>query len=62
MYDRTLGWRYVARRPDIDLDLIRDPDWLANRTKAQDNGITLSVHIVYGDGRTVPFDPELLRP
>lgn len=59
LYDRAIGWRYVPRRNGIDLDLIREPFGQVG----DDNGqIRVSVWIVYDDGRSVPFDPELLTP
>lgn len=30
-YDPVSGWRYATRRPDIDTDLIREPDQLTGR-------------------------------
>lgn len=61
LYDRNTpsGWRYVPRRPGVDLDLIRDP--LAHSGDHNgDDVISSSVHVVYADGRSVPVDPELL--
>ena len=58
MYDRVQGWRYVPRRHDIDLDLIREP--VGNQRSNDQNAISTSVYIVYDDGKTVPFDPALL--
>lgn len=61
LYDRSSpsGWRYVPRRPGVDLDLIRDP--LADSgSRYADSNVSISVHIVYADGGSVPFDRELL--
>lgn len=60
LYDRSVGWRYVLRRPGVDLDLIREPQGQARRHGEGRDQILSRNWIVYDDGRTVPFDPELL--
>jgi hypothetical protein len=62
LYDRstTSGWLYVPRRIGVDRDLIREPE-PPRLADDQGSGVTTTVRIVYSDGRTVPFDAELLR-
>ena len=61
-YDRktTGGWRYLPKREGIDLGLIREPSGLSRHHDEGRGQISVEVEIVYEDGRTVPFDPELL--
>lgn len=61
-YDRatTEGWRYLPRREAIDMDLIRHPRVPTASHVSGPLQISSEVVIVYEDGRTVPFDPQLL--
>lgn len=61
-YDRSTaqGWRYLPRREGIDLDLIREPRAVGLHCEGGKLQISSEVVIVYEDGRTVPFDRELL--
>lgn len=61
-YDRatTKGWHYVTRRGGIDLNLIRELGAPCRGDAEGGHQISSEIVIVYEDGRTVPFDPELL--